>query len=120
MEQDKQLKKILANSADGASPDFTSAVMERVNGLSAKSLYYQPLVSPKWQRLFLLTFVTVAGAIFALCFIIAFSHISITSQLQSLELGNINYDKIVLFIILFWMMFSMNALLQKKLLFRKG
>ena len=47
MEQDKQLKAILLNSAEGASAGFTDAVMKKVAGLSAKPAYYQPLVSPK-------------------------------------------------------------------------
>src|SRR5215218_6970593 len=99
MEQDTQLKKLLANSAEGASPNFTDAVMKRVNALYGSSFSYQPLVSPRLQRLFLFTFGALVVSIVGLCVIIALPNLHIAGRLQSIEFPNLNYNKIFVFII---------------------
>jgi hypothetical protein len=120
MEADKNIKQILLNSAEGASPGFTDAVMKKVNGLSGIRLYQQPLVPLKWQRLFLVAFGTLVMAILILCLLIAFSHMPVSSWIAGINIPEVNYTRIVVFISTFWVVFSVNELLQKKLLRRSG
>ncbi len=116
MKQDKQLKQILLNSAEKASVDFTDTIMKKVNALSVIQLYYQPLVSPKWQRLFLFAFGALIVAILALCLIIGLTPIHVVSWIQSLNLPVLSYNRLLVFIVTFWIVFCVNALLEKKFL----
>src|SRR3954454_1214959 len=97
MEQDKQLKQILLNSASGASAHFTDTVMQKISSLSARPFYYQPLVNPKMMRFFLVAFGTVVVSIFSLCLIMIFPHFHVVSWLQSQKITNINYSQILIF-----------------------
>lgn len=119
MEKDTDFKNILMNGAEGASPDFTNAVMKRVAGLSGSRLSYQPLVSPAVQRIFLLTFGLLVAAILVLCLLIAFASFYDTSWLQQLKLPALNYNRVLLFIITFWIVFSANRLLEKRFVSRR-
>jgi hypothetical protein len=119
MEQDKQLKQILFNSVQGTSVGFTDAVMKRVNDLSETRLHYQPLINPKWQRLFLYTFGALIMAILVLCLIIAVTDIQVVTWIQNLHLPDFKYDTAFIFLGLFWFMFSVNALFEKKVLPRR-
>jgi hypothetical protein len=119
MEQDKQLKQILLNSVQGTSAGFTDVVMKRVNDLSRTRLPYQPLINPKWQRLFLYTFGALIMAILVLCLIIAVTDIQVVTWIQNLHLPDFKYDTVFLFLGLFWLMFSVNALFEKKVLPRR-
>jgi hypothetical protein len=118
MEADEHIKQILLNSAEGASPGFTDAVIKRVNGLSEPRLHDQPLVSVKWQRRFLIAFGTLVMAILILCLLIAGTHSTIFNWIADINIPEVSYNRILLFIITFWVVFSVNALLQKKFLHR--
>ncbi len=119
MEQDKQLKEILRNSAERASVDFTSAVMNRVQGLSAAPAPYQPLVHPKVTKLFFFVFTALVAAIAALSLGMGLLHLRIEQYLQNIALPQLDYNRILLFILLFWVLFTLNALLQKQHRLRK-
>ncbi len=114
MEQDKHLKEILLNSADGASRHFTEAVMNKVNGLTGALANYQPLVSPKWQRFFLFAFGGLVMAICSLCFLMASSQLHIVTWMKNINIPDFSYNKVLMFIFIFWVVFSANALLQKR------
>ena len=116
MEQDKHIKEILLNSAEGASVHFTDAVLKKVSALSAVRLHDQPLVPLKWKRRFLFTFGVTVITILILCLLIASSHIDVVNWLKSNELPEIRYSKILIFIFCFWIVFAVNALLDKKFL----
>ena len=117
MEQDKQLKQILLNSAEWASADFADTVMKKVTGVAASPLNYQPLVSPKLKRLFLFTFGGLIAAILGLCLIIALTNLHVVNWIQNVEFPNINYNRILIFILTFWIVFTVKTLLEKKFLF---
>ena len=117
MERDEELRQILFNSAEPASPGFTESVMQRVNVLSARPLY-QPIVSSRLKKLFLATFATITTAIVIICLIMTFDYSTITRWLQSIKLPEINYYKVLFFIVSFWIVFAANALMGKKILAR--
>lgn len=117
MEQDKQLKEILMNSADRASADFTVAVMQKLK--EEAPLYYQPLVSPALKRLFVFIFGTIIAAILGLCLIIAFTNPNVITWIQSIQLPQLNYSGILTFILTFWIVFTINSLFEKKFILRK-
>jgi hypothetical protein len=119
MEQDKQLKQILSDSVQGTSVGFTNAVMKRVNDLSQTRPHYQPLVHPKWQRLFLYAFGTLIMAILFLCLTIAVTDVQVVTWIQNLNLPDFKYNTVFIFLGLFWLMFSVNALFEKKVLPRR-
>jgi hypothetical protein len=112
MEQDKRLREILLNSADGASADFTDAVMKRVHGISPAS-YYQPLVSPRLKRAFVFAFGTTVAAIIGLALIIAIIDSNIIGSIMRLPLPSINYNQVLLFLFIVWGLFGVNRLFQK-------
>jgi hypothetical protein len=113
MEQDKHLKEILLHSAEGARADFTEAVMKRVHGSSLVSSYYEPLVSPRLKKGFVLAFGITVGGILSLCLMIALAHANLSSWIGNLELPGFNYNKLLLFLLIFWSLFALNMLFQK-------
>ena len=114
MEQDNLLKEILQQSAAGASPQFTEAVMKKVTTLSQTPFYRQPLVSRKLKRLFLYTFVTLVFASFVLCVLASPTNVNIINWIQTLPFSAKDYTNALTFILCFWIVFAVNALLQKK------
>jgi hypothetical protein len=119
MEQDKRLREILLNSADGASADFTEAVMKRVHGISPAS-YYEPLVSPRLKKAFVFAFGTTVAAIVGLALIIAVIDSNIIGWIIHLRLTGINYNQVLLFIFIFWGLFGLNRLFQKNFLLKRN
>jgi hypothetical protein len=119
MEQDRQLKEILLNSAERASADFTDAVMQKVTGLAAAPQYYQPLVSPKFKSLFVLTFGALIAVTLGLCLIIALTNLSFVSWIQNMQFSDLGYNTILIFILLFWIVFTINSLIEKTFFSRK-
>ena len=119
MEQDRQLKEILSNSAEGASAGFTDRVMQKINGIAAAPLHYEPMVSPKLQKLFVFAFGAVIAAIFGLCLIIALTNPAVITWIQSIELPPLNYKLIVIFILSFWIVFAINSFIEKKFFLRE-
>lgn len=114
MEQNKQLKKILLNSAEKPSADFTDAVMLRVNEASEAAFYYQPLVSPQLKRLFLYIFGTLISAIAGLCLLIALTNFTFVSWIQNIPIPDLDYSTIVMFILSFWFVFTINSIIERK------
>src|SRR3954463_13149227 len=106
MERDKFLKEVLLNSAEAASADFTNTVMKKVGALSPTPLHYEPLVSAKIKRLFLFTFAASIALIVGLWLIVASANLHVVSMIQSIELPDVNYQRILIFIVIFWVVFA--------------
>lgn len=115
MEQDKHIKQILLNSAEGASGNFTDAVLKRIHHLSAVRRYDQPLVPLRWQRLFIFASGFIVISIFVLCLLVAAAQLDIVNWVKNRELTEMGY-KLLVFIVCFWIVFAVNALLEKKFL----
>jgi len=111
MEKDKQLKEILLHSAEGASADFTDRVMKKVHDISAT--YYQPLVSPGLKKRFIFVFVATVAAIFGLCLLIALADPNVMGWIKSIPVPGVDYNKVLLFILIFWTLFALNTVVQK-------
>jgi hypothetical protein len=120
MEQDKQLKEILLNSAEKPSADFTDAVMLRVRAASEAALYYQPLVSPQLKRLFVYIFGALIAAIAGLCLLIALTNLTFVAWVQSIPIPGYDYRTILMFILSFWFVFAINSIIERKLFAGKG
>jgi hypothetical protein len=113
MEQDTRLKNILLNSAEGASSDFTDVVMKRVYGNLAAPPYYKPLVNPKFKKGFIFAFGVIVATILSLCLVIALANFKVIGWIQSIPLPDLNYNKLLLFIFIFWILFTLNRQFQK-------
>lgn len=113
MEQDKHLKEILLNASEIASPDFTDAIMKRVNLLSTATSYYKPLISSKMRKAFVFTFIAIVSSILLLCLLIGSANIPLISWLKILPLPVYTYYEVLAFIFIFWIVFTVNALLRK-------
>src|SRR4051794_22608402 len=111
MEQDKQLKEIFLNSAEGASGDFTSTVMNKIYSLSSAPPYYKPMVSPKLKKGFVYAFGAVVTAIVSLCIFIALDNHHIVGWIHRIP-PDVNYNKLLLFIFIFWGLFALNMLFE--------
>jgi hypothetical protein len=120
MEQDKQLKNILMNSAERATAGFTDAVMQRVNGLAAAPFSYQPLVSPPLKRTFIFISGVVIAAILGLCLLLALTNFPAVAWIQTWALPDLDYGTILLFTGSFWIVFTINSIIEKKFFLRKG
>ena len=113
MEQDTQLKEILLNSAERASADFTDAVMKKIYSLSAAACYYKPLVSPRFKKGFVLAFGAIVVAILSLCLILALADLNFIGWVQNVPLPDLNYNRLLLFILIFWILFILNMQFEK-------
>ncbi|MEO6328580.1 MAG: hypothetical protein ABIO55_06600 [Ginsengibacter sp.] len=112
MEQDKQLKEILLKGSEIASANFTDNIMKRVNNLLEKTYYYQPLMSGKIKKAFLITFAGLVMLILILCLIGA-ADITFINRIKLTQFPDSIYHKILYFIILFWIVFTTNSFIQK-------
>jgi hypothetical protein len=117
MEQDKQLKEILQNSAEAASAGFTDAVMKQVHQHSILQKPYLPLVPSKAKKIFVLVFTALIAAITALCLLMGL--LRIEEHIQNVTFPELNYNRIIVSILLFWTLFIANALLQKRFRLKK-
>src|SRR5687767_14848579 len=113
MEQDKRLREILLNSAEGASANFTGKVMDKVFSLSTARSGYAPLVSTGLKKSFLFAYGAIVTAIVSLCFIIALADVNIVSWIQRMPLPDLNYNKLILFLFIFWSLFTLNMVCKK-------
>jgi hypothetical protein len=119
MEQDKQLKNILMNGAERASAGFTDAVMQKVIGLAAAPFSYQPLVSPSLKRIFVFISGAVIAAILGLCLLLALANLHAVAWIQTWALPDLDYGTILLAIVTFWIVFTINSIIEKKFFLRK-
>jgi len=122
MEKDEHLKKLLLAASGEASPGFADAVMKRVKDLPLQSSGYQPLVPPKWERLFLMAFCILVFAILLLILVITLSNLNFEKWLPGLAFSFPGLDKVIAFLIIFWVIFSVNAALgnRQTASFRRG
>lgn len=104
MEQDKHLQKILLNSTAGASDGFTDSVLRRIMNLPHLSPY-KPLINARWQRFFLVAFAVISLTIIVLCLVLILSQIPAPSWWKSINLPDINYQRLFEFVVLFWGMY---------------
>jgi hypothetical protein len=113
MEQDRQLNEILLNSAERPPADFTAAVMQRIQAAAAP-FHYQPLVNPGLKRAFVFIFSTVIVVILALCLLIALTNLPFVAWIQNIAVPDLHYKTILIFIVSFWFVFTINAMIEKK------
>ncbi len=88
--------------------------MKKVQGLAAAPTPYQPLVHPKTVKLFFFVFTALVATIAALCLVTSLRQLHIDRFIQNIAVPQIDYNRILLFIFLFWSLFTLNALLQKQ------
>ncbi len=113
MEKDNQLKEILLKGSEIASADFTDAIMKRVKDLSPTPVYYQPLVSEKTRKAFIYIFATLASFILLLALMISLADITFISSIEVPKFSINTYYKALVFILSFWLVFAINAFVQK-------
>lgn len=117
MEQDKRLKEILLGGSEKASVHFTEAIMKRVHGLSSSSLHFEPLVSRKLQKAFMVVFAVLVASILLLCLFIASPGIPILDGVAIRFVMSYiaeYYYQILAFIVSFWVVFAVNFLIEKR------
>ena len=114
MEKDNQLKQLLQNSSTGAPADFTDAVLKKVNALPAKLSPYVPLVSPRLRRIFLYVYGGVVFTLVSICAVLVFGTTDLFRQMHNSQLPNLDYEKIFLFIILFWFVYVAKLIAEKR------
>lgn len=113
-EQDDFLKKILSDSVEKTSAGFTASVMNKINQLPAK-IYYTPLVPYHVLRYFLIAFLALVIAIPILCLVILLMHLQVFEGLQKIRIPNLNYGYMLISVAIFWLLFGINSLMEKKL-----
>jgi hypothetical protein len=113
MEQDKQLKEVLSHGTEIASADFTEGIMKRIQNLSVHAAYYQPLVSIKMKRAFILIFGILVLLILLVCLTIGSPALPLVSTIKVPELSMYTCYKIFGFIFSFWFVFITNSFVEK-------
>jgi hypothetical protein len=111
MEHDKHLRQVLMHSSEGASADFTSAIMSRIDAVPVVTGVYEPLVSNKIKRLFVFTFLSLVAVILLLCLVISLPDFPFIAWLQRQPLSNKLYDDVLIFTVLFWTIFAAHRLI---------
>ena len=114
MEKDKQLKEILLHGRESASPDFTQAVMHTIHQLPSASFYYEPLLSPTIKKVLMLTFTVLVSAIVMLCIIISAPDLPFVEWIQSTLLTDKTLKKLLIYLLSFWFVFVINAIIEIK------
>ncbi len=113
MEQDNQLKYLLKKGIETASADFTVNLMNRIKELKPATIPYEPLVSNAIKKAFVLIFASVVLMIFLLLITIKASQFTFVNSIQLPPISGNTYYNIIVFIAAFWMVFSINALVQR-------
>ncbi|MEO6405803.1 MAG: hypothetical protein ABIY51_09095 [Ferruginibacter sp.] len=113
MEKDIQLQELLKSTSRSAANDFTGTVMKKINGLAAKPAYV-PLVNGKFKKLFLYIFGTIIVCILGICLIMGMNKTGTGWLIPGSEFVAHNYDKILIFIISFWSVFTVKTILEKR------
>ncbi|MEO6455982.1 MAG: hypothetical protein ABIN97_18010 [Ginsengibacter sp.] len=113
MEQDNKLKKILLKGSEMASVNFDEAVMEKVNNLLTKKIYYQPLVTDKMKKILFFSFFLLVMFILLLCLMIGSPGITFINQVKVLQAPEYLYYKIFTFILSFWIVFALNYFIKQ-------
>lgn len=113
MDRDIQLKNLLTQGRETASAGFTENILKKIEQLSSVTTPYQPLVSDNIKKGFLITFASVVSMILLLCLIIKASQLTFTNAILLPRLSAATYYNIFVFILTFWLMFSINTLIQK-------
>jgi hypothetical protein len=113
MEQDKQLKEVLAKVVEKASVNFTGTVMAGIHALAAKPFVYEPLIPAFLKRIFIAGFITVVGLILILCLFITSPGIDFTDNIRLPDISPEAYQQIIIGILIFWIVFAVNNWLVK-------
>ncbi|OLY93504.1 hypothetical protein SAMN05444008_10881 [Cnuella takakiae] len=97
MKNDDPIKKLLANSTEGAPPNFLQSVMNRVQQTST----YVPLVPAGIRNHFLLAFATIAAAIVIICILALLAGTPIPGWFANLRFKEWEGQQILYFTLLF-------------------
>ena len=120
MEKDKQLKEILFHSTESVSPDFTQAVMHSIHQLPSASFHYQPLLSSKMKKALVITFSVLVSAIVILCMVISSPNLPFIEWIQTSLLSDRFMNKVLIYILSFWLVFIINTLIKTRRLYPAG
>lgn len=113
MDPNKQMKEILANSAAKVEDDFTAAVMKKVTGTNKLNLY-QPLVASKAVKMFVFMFGAVLTCFLLISIVLTINGLPIAGWLQAIEVPDMDYIRLGTFLMIFWLIYVINALFQKR------
>ncbi len=113
MEKDNQLKEILLKGSEIASAGFTEAIMKRVKDFSPTPVYYQPLVSEKIRKACIIIFFGLASFILVLTLVISLPDFTFIRAIDVPKFSINTYYKTLIFILSFWLVFAVNAFVQK-------
>lgn len=114
MELDNQLKKLLEKGSEAASVDFTANILNKIEQLKSPANAYQPLVSEFIKKIFIRVFASVVIMILLLLIIMKASDVTFINHIQLPMIGANTYRNVIVFVAVFWMMFGINILVQKK------
>lgn len=114
MERDKQLKNLLEKGSEAASADFTANILNKIEQLKPAGIAYQPLVSEFIKKIFVRVFASVVIMIFLLLIIMKASDVTFINHIQLPIIAVNTYRNVIVFVAVFWMMFCINILVQKK------
>src|SRR5437868_6441821 len=71
IQQDEILKELLIKGGvEKVSPDFTAAVMNRINAINAAKVRQSSLVNKRWKKAYKITFGVVAFSVIIMSFLI--------------------------------------------------
>lgn len=97
MKNEDPIKRILANSTEGASPNFLQSVMNRVQ----QPATYTPLVPAPIRKHFLLAFITIAAAIIIICILAMIAGTPVANWFANLHFKEWEAQQIIYFTVLF-------------------
>jgi len=121
MQDDKNFKEILKKGAlEETSPDFTAAIMRRIEAVAVIETSHQPLINPKIKLAFIIASVTVLSALFAISIFISPADLPFNFLIRIPTISIHAFHDIVYFVITFWLLVFLNHYLNKRNLRNNG
>lgn len=113
MENDTVLKHLLDRAAAKAPADFTAKIMSSLPATAPGPFVYKPLIPAVLQKIFLLFFLAIIVSIIAVSIWIALGgyHFNIIERLPVIPVETV--QKTFTAIVVFWLVFVANRLLQR-------
>ncbi len=121
MQDDKNFKEILKKGAlEETSPDFTAAIMRRIKAVAVIETSHQPLINPKIKLAFIIVFVTVLSALFAISIFISPADLPFNFLIRIPTISIDAFYDTVYFVITFWLLVFLNYYLNERNLRNNG
>ncbi len=114
MQEDKNLKEMLLKwGVEETSPGFTATVMNSIEAASATKQYKQPLLNNKLKQIFVLAFLFLSLALFAISIYMKPADLPFVLSIPKIKFEY--FTNTLTFLLIFWIFMISNHWLNNKI-----